>query len=198
MGAPVAESTVGRSDPLIRAAGNSDRLGSATDRQKRRQQPEHHKDRDEPKDRRAQDAVNQRRRALFDLLFEEIEQAPDMGARQRARLRENLRAHLTGRAPPHPEDEPPATPEEIRRILDSSDDPDDHPDLDVDPDRIVAVAAPQHETLPPEDVSENAILAKQFRRCLEIHTTTARRVALYLKLLLRLGGALKPHIVVDV
>jgi hypothetical protein len=194
----MADRSIGRSEPLISAPVTTQRMGSATDRQRRRNTGEQHQDRDEASQRRGQDPVNTRRRRLFDLLFFEIDRAAEMGAGQKKRLKDNLRAHIEREAMVSLFAEPPPKPEDVQALLDASENPDDHPDLDVKTESLAAaVAAPAPEA-PPEEIDENAQLAEQFRACLEINTATARKVALYLKLLIRLTGAMAPRFVVDV
>ena len=61
--------------------------------------------------------------------------------------------------------------------------------------RMAEIKTDPHEAYDPTRIS--AILAKQLRDCLGRHTLTARRVAVYLHLLLTLNGALRPHTIID-
>jgi len=188
----VADRDIGRSEPLISPAGRIDKAGTAPDRRKRREQPRQDERRDEHPERRSDDPATRRWRRLLDLLFDEIDKAPGVQAEHRRALRDNLRDHVVARA--RAERLPEPTEDEIRAVLDASEDPDDHPELKVDIERVVEAAAPGRS---PGGAPADAVLAEQFRRCLEVNTSTARKVALYLTLLMRLSGALKPHISVD-
>lgn len=196
----MGEGAIGRSGPLLRAPGAVERSGGATDRERRqpRQPPRQDKEEPKPHDRRAGDPANRRRRRLFDLLFEEIEQIPDLDARQKERLRKNLRSRIAQRDAPFPPRDaiPPPRPEPAAPP--PSDAPEDHPDIPIDPDRIAAAVAPVDEEMPPEEVEENVVLAEQLRDCLARRTDTARKVAVYLHLLLSVDGALRPHVVIEV
>lgn len=212
----MAESSIGGSGPMIRVAGGVSRAGSATDRQKRRQEQEHpehpgheraggrsderQKDGsagqpDEQRDRRARDAANQQRRRLLDLLFEEIDGVPGLETAQRERLRRNLRARLTPRPAPAADAVaqgpplPPERPDAGSAIL--------SPLPEDETERIVALAAPKLDQ-PADEAAANAILAAQLRDCLARHSNAARKVAFYLRLLLSLDGAFRPHLVLDI
>ncbi|HRJ60558.1 MAG TPA: hypothetical protein PKZ99_05175, partial [Azospirillaceae bacterium] len=67
-----------------------------------------------------------------------------------------------------------------------------------DHDHLIGVAAPQSPELQPEELAQNAILARQLRECLGRNSEAARKVAIYLKLLLSIDGALSPHVVIDI
>lgn len=190
----MADRDIGRSDPLIARAGLIGKAGSATDGQKRHQRPKHESRREETPERRSDDPASRRWRRLLDLLFEEIEKVPGVRTEQRHRLRENLREHIVARARAEHVVEP--TEEELRALLDVSENPDDHPDLIVDIDRVVEAAVPEVAPAAPP-ASEEAELAQQFRRCLEVNTETARKVSLYLTLLIRLSGALRPRFTLE-
>lgn len=197
----MSEGAIGRSGPLLRAPGAVERSGGATDRDRRqpRQQARQEKEEPKPQDRRSADPANRRRRRLFDLLFEEIEQIPDLDVRQKERLRKNLRSRIAQRdALPHPPDALRTPPLPPAAVPPPSDDPADHPDVPIDPDRIAAEVAPVDDGLPAEELEENAVLAAQLRDCLTRRTDTARKVAVYLHLLLSVDGALRPHVVIEV
>lgn len=182
----MADGSISRSEPLIRSTSAVERMGNATDRHQRRQPQQERRDREEP---------NPKRRRIYDLLFDEIDQIDALDGGQKARIKQNIRTQLTTRAPPPSAAAPPVQDEE--RIASALlDDP--AATVPVDHDHIVHMAAPTHAHLPPQEVAENAILAMQLRDCLARHSTTARRVAVYLHLLLTLDGALRPHMVVDV
>lgn len=191
----MADSPIGRPEPLIAPAVATNRIGPAPERQKRRE-PQERKDGGGKKDRRTEDPVNARRRRLFDLLFFEIDRVPEIAPVQKARLKENLRAHIERHSTEHPDVLP--TPEEIDALLDASENPDDHPNLTVEPDTILSAAIPEEPAATKTEADENAQLAAQFRACLELDTAIARKVALYLKLLVRLAGLMSPHFTVDV
>lgn len=191
--------------PGLRAATGVQRTGTATDRKPRRQERE---------DRRKGDEGPRKRRHLFDLLFEEIDQVPELEAHQRERLKRNIRAHMALRArdgatafadagrpetpaayatpPPAGGDHetaPPAT------------DGDSTPpagDGDSDHDPLINLAAPQTPDLSPDELALNAELARQLRECLTRNTEAARKVAAYLKILLSIDGTLAPHVVIDI
>lgn len=195
----MADAQIGRPDFPLRPTGVVERTGSATDRQPRRQQQHQHR---EP-DRRDPQPPNPKRRRIYDMLFEEIDQIDALDEGQRARIKDNIRSHLTAtprHETPHsrrayatgyaqtPPEPPPAEP-----IV-----ADPNAVEPVDPDQIVKVAAPVHPHLPPDEAQENARLAHQLRECLALHTERARKVAVYLQLLLRLDHSLRPHLVVDI
>lgn len=200
----MGEGTIGRSGPLLRAPGAVERSGGATDREQRqpRHPPRHGKDEPKPQDRRSADANNRRRRRLLDLLFDEIDHIPDLDVRQKERLRRNLRSRVGQHdavlprpppqtaTPPPPIATPPADEPEHR--------PSDHPEVPVDPDRIATEVTTVDEDLPAEEMEENAVLAAQLRDCLTRRTETARKIAIYLHLLLSVDGALRPHVVIEV
>lgn len=191
----MADRDIGRSEPLIPPAGKIDKAGTAPDRRKRRDQPRHQDERrDEHRERRADDPATKKWRRLFDLLFDEIDRVPGVRDEQRRVLRDNLRAHVVARAGAERLREP--TEEEVRALLEASDNPDDHLDLRVDLDRVLDAAVPGRDGAAKRSDADDD-LALQFRRCLEVNTSTARKVALYLTLLMRLSDALKPHISVD-
>ncbi|HYH23325.1 MAG TPA: hypothetical protein VD995_32320 [Azospirillum sp.] len=197
----MADAQIGRPDYPIRPTGVVERTGSATDRQQRRQQQHR-----EP-ERRDQEPPNPKRRRIYDMLFEEIDQIDALDERQRTRIKDNIRSHLTGAPrhdaphgrrpyatgyaqPPPAQPEPPPPAEPIVATPDAVE--------PIDPDHLVEVAAPVHPHLPPEEAQENARLARQLRECLALHTERARKVAVYLQLLLRLDQSLRPHLVVDI
>ena len=183
----MSDGSIGRTEPLIRSAGAIERMGSATDRQQRRPTQQDRRDREEP---------NRKRRRLYDLLFDEIDEIDALEPAQRARIKQNLRAHLAAaRAePPHGAAHPPEQDEEhiANSLIDVP-----AAAVPVGHDHIVHMAAPTHRHLTPEEVAENAMLARQLRDCLSRRTQTARRVAVYLHLLLTLKGAMRPHTVVE-
>ncbi|HRQ80832.1 MAG TPA: hypothetical protein PKZ97_06915 [Azospirillaceae bacterium] len=138
---------------------------------------------------------------------------PELEATQRERLKRNIRAHLALRArdqtplptiprpPPddaalavedeggyHPADAH-AAPHEGGVALETEEGDHDH---------LIGVAAPQSPELQPEELAQNAILARQLRECLGRNSEAARKVAIYLKLLLSIDGALSPHVVIDI
>ncbi|AWJ90968.1 hypothetical protein Sp245p_07565 [Azospirillum baldaniorum] len=196
----MTDGSIGRPEPLVRSAGVVERTGSATDRRKRRQNRQDLQQQErEQQERRDQDEANHKRRRLYDLLFDEIDELDTLNAGQRARIKQNLRAQLANRRPPPhlaPNLAQPPPDEDIERIAAAL--------LEkavaahsVDHDHIVGMAAPTHPALPPGQTAENVALANQLRDCLEQRTTTSRRVAVYLRLLLTLEGAFRPHLVVD-
>ncbi|HEY0834179.1 MAG TPA: hypothetical protein VGE72_09765 [Azospirillum sp.] len=207
----MADAQIGRPVYPVRPTGVVERAGSATDRQQRRQPQQEHRD----PERRDHEPPNPKRRRIYDMLFEEIDQIDALDERQRTRIKDNIRSHLTtaprheaphgrhpyanGYAPAPPATDPhaaePSPPElsatePVIASLDTAE--------PVDHDHIVQVAAPLHPQLPPEEAQENARLARQLRECLALHTERARKVAVYLHLLLRLDGSLRPHLVVDI
>lgn len=201
----MTEQRIDSRPPTVRPAGAVQRAGTATDRRPRRQEAE---------DRRNGGDGARKRRHLYDLLFDEIDQVPELEATQRERLKRNIRAHLALRArdqtplptiprpPPddaapavedegghHPADARAAPPHEGGVALEAEEDDHDH---------LIGVAAPQSPELPPEELAQNAILARQLRECLGRNSEAARKVAIYLKLLLSIDGALSPHVVIDI
>lgn len=182
----MSDGSIGRTEPLIRSAVAVERTGSATDRQHRRPTQQDRRDREDP---------GRKRRRLYDLLFDEIDEIEALEPAQRARIKHNLRTHLAARAEPTHSAAPPPEQDEEHIAKGLIDDP--AAAVPVDHDHIVHMAAPTHHHLTPEEVAENAMLARQLRDCLSRRTQTARRVAVYLHLLLTLKGAMRPHTVVD-
>lgn len=180
----MADTFISRSEPLVRSPNMVERPGSATDRQHRRETRQDRRDREEP---------NRKRRRIYDLLFDEIDEIDSLDPAQRVRIKQNLRAHLASRTPPAP---PPPQELDEERIAATLIE-DTAAAVPVDHDHIVHMAAPTHAHLSAHETEENAILAKQLRDCLSRHTIAARRVAVYLHLLLTLDGALRPHTIVD-
>lgn len=204
----MTEQRIDSRSPAVRPTLGVQRAGTATDRRPRRQEAE---------DRRKGENGGRKRRHLYDLLFDEIDQVPELEEAQRERLKRNIRAHLALRArdqtplptiprPPPDEDEPAAAvedeggyhpaeahaaaaPHEGGVALEADDDDHDH---------LIGVAAPQSPELPPEELAQNAVLARQLRECLGRNSEAARKVAIYLKLLLSIDGALSPHVVIDI
>lgn len=181
-------SNVGPPEFSVRSTAGIERSGTATDQSYKRNPRQDRRDRNPP---------NPRRRRVYDLLFDEIDQFDSLDEAQRTRLKANLRQHLTTHAPPPAAQPPPPVPDEEALADALLKNPDAPPPLD--PERIVAAAT----TLPPsgvspEQVAESAILAIQLRACLARHTDRARKVAVYLHLLLTIDGALRPHTIMDV
>ena len=85
----MTEQRIDSRPPTVRPAGAVQRVGTATDRRPRRQEAE---------DRRKGGDGARKRRHLYDLLFDEIDQVPELEAGQRERLKRNIRAHLALRA----------------------------------------------------------------------------------------------------
>ncbi len=189
---------------MVRAPGVTARTGTATDDQTRR----------DPRERRREDDTNKKRRHLFDLLFDEIDQVDGLSDVQRGRIRNNIRARIAAkvldsqiratqqaahaleiaaqRAPPHAQHPPDPPPDG------AAPDAPAEPLVRADPDQIIAFAAPQDSDQPPDELIENARMAELLRDCLARNTERARKVAIYLHLILALDGALRPHVVVDV
>lgn len=198
----MTEQRIDNRPPTVRPAGAVQRAGTATDRRPRRQEAE---------DRRKGGDGARKRRHLYDLLFDEIDQVPELEATQRERLKRNIRAHLALRArdqtplpavPRPPPDEEPTVEKDVVRAAENTA---AHPDGGVAPeareddhDHLIGVAAPQSPELPPDELAQNAILAQQLRECLGRNSEAARKVAIYLKLLLSIDGALSPHVVIDI
>lgn len=190
----MTEQRIDSRPPTVRPAGAVQRVGTATDRRSRRQEAE---------DRRKGGDGARKRRHLYDLLFDEIDQVPELEATQRERLKRNIRAHLALRArdqTPLPSVPRPPPDEEAAAEGDL------HPPLapaapeqgEEDHDHLIGVAAPLSPELPPEELAQNAMLAQQLRECLSRNSEAARKVAVYLKLLLSIDGALSPHVVIDI
>ncbi|WP_029007440.1 hypothetical protein [Azospirillum halopraeferens] len=195
----MADSSIGRSEPLIRSAVAVERAGTATDRhpQRREQQERRSKEKDAP-----------RRRRIHDLLFEEIDQIDALEPGQRERIKRNIRTHFAGAQPATPVNygQPPPSGEPAGDAGTAAEP--EHPaggppaDADTpvaaDHEPFVRVAAPVHPHLPPDEAAENARLARQLRDCLALHTERARKIAVYLHLLLALHHTARPRFVVDV
>lgn len=195
--------TVTRSSLYLHPPGTVGRAGTATDERRQRSQ-EQEQDRDRPRkqrERRSAHTANIKRRRLFDLLFDEIEDAVGLNPGQRERLKRNLRARIgTGSLPPLPDTPvPPSAPSAEPGSADLADDLETvPPELPADPHHIAGVIAPEHPDLHPDEAAENAIIAAQLRDCLARRSETARKVAAYLHLLFRLRGADRPHFVLDI
>lgn len=180
---------IGPPEFSVRTTAGVERSGSATDRNGRRNPRQERHDREQ--ERRDHNPPNPQRRRLYDLLFDEVDQFDGLDERQRARLKDNLRSHLSRRAtlptaqtPVHHDGE--ALAEALLK--------DTAAPIPVDHEHIVeAVTAAA-----PEQDEETARLAEQLRDCLARNTDRARKVAVYLHLLLTLEGAFRPHMVVDV
>lgn len=185
----------------VRRAGVVERTGTATDQKRERGREERGGDR--------------KRRQLTDLLFDEIDNVEALQLAQKERLKRNIRAHLAMRArasaEESAEDRDALSREDATAAGAASDDtgppdataPRDHgpgpgPDEEPDTEHIIGMAAPQHPELPEEELEQNAILAEQLRECLTNGGEVARKIAVYLHLLLSIDGALAPHVVVEI
>ncbi|KAA0587582.1 hypothetical protein J2848_000496 [Azospirillum lipoferum] len=180
---------IGPPEFSVRTTTGVERAGSATDRNHRRNPRREQQEREQ--ERRDHNPPNPQRRRLYDLLFDEVDQFDGLDERQRARLKDNLRSHLSRAAPPAPPNPPVHHDEEAlaEALLKDPAAP-----IPVDPEHIVqAVTA-----VAPAQDPETARLAEQLRDCLTRNTDRARKVAVYLHLLLTLEGAFRPHMVVDV
>jgi hypothetical protein len=212
----MAEGWIGRTRSVVRSSSRLERSGPATDRNPahqeqllRQQYASLHPD---PRGGRQHGRL---RRHLTDLLFDEIDDIDALGAREKERIKHNIRRRL----PPDGEHSPGQHPESQNpegQHPDSDTHPDAGPahevaslaaaavaavppDMAIDHDHIVSVAAPVHADMPADLAEENARLARRLRECLAIRTDTARKVAVYLHLLLaQHGGGLHPHMVLDV
>ena len=181
---------VGPPEFSVRTTAGVERSGSATDRNRKRNPRQEQREREQ--ERRDHASPNPQRRRLYDLLFDEVDQLDGMDEGQRARLKDNLRSHLSRRTPAsvakptavHHDEE--ALAEALLK--------DPAAPLPVDPEHIVQAATAAAPELDPE----TAKLAEQLRDCLSRNTDRARKVAVYLHLLLTLEGAFRPHMVVDV
>jgi len=181
---------IGPPEFSVRTTAGVERTGSATDRNHRRNPRREQQDREQ--ERRDQSPPNPQRRRLYDLLFDEVDQFDGLDERQRTRLKDNLRSHLSRRAPPPPAATPPVPHDEEALAEALLKDP--AAPIPVDPDHIVqAITAAA-----PEQDAETVRMAEQLRDCLSRNTDRARKVAVYLHLLLTLEGAFRPHMVVDV
>ncbi|PWC85836.1 hypothetical protein TSH100_14780 [Azospirillum sp. TSH100] len=181
---------IGPPEFSVRTTAGVERAGSATDRNHRRNPRKEQQDREQ--ERRGRSPPNPQRRRLYDLLFDEVDQLDGLDDHQRTRLKDNLRSHLTRQAPP-----PPAAPSQIQHdeealaeaLLKAP-----TAQLPVDPEHIVKAAT----STAPEQDPETVRLAEQLRDCLSRNSDSARKVAVYLHLLLTLEGAFRPHMVLDV
>lgn len=195
----MTEQRIDSRSPAVRPTLGVQRAGTATDRRPRRQEAE---------DRRKGENSGRKRRHLYDLLFDEIDQVPELEEAQRERLKRNIRAHLALRArdqtplptmvvePRPPPDEETAEEAALAAVPPPS--PHISESAEEDHDRLIGVAAPLSPDLPPDELAQNAVLAQQLRECLARNSETARKVAIYLKLLLSIDGALSPHVVIDI
>ncbi|HYF88585.1 hypothetical protein [Azospirillum sp.] len=181
---------IGPPEFSVRSTAGVERSGSATDRNSRRNSRQERHDREQ--ERRDHSPPNPQRRRLYDLLFDEVDQFDGLDERQRSLLKDNLRSHLSRRAPPAPATPPPVHHDEEALAEALLKDP--AAPLPVDPEHIVEAVT----TAAPELDAETARLAEQLRDCLSRNTDRARKVAVYLHLLLTLEGAFRPHMVVDV
>ena len=183
---------IGPPEFSVRTTAGVERSGSATDRNHQRNPRREQRDREQ--ERREQHPPNPQRRRLYDLLFDEVDQFDGLDEHQRTRLKDNLRSHLSRRVPPSPPGAALA-PQHDEEALAEALLKDPAAPLPVDPEHIVqaATAAVMSEPDP-----ETARLAEQLRDCLARNTDRARKVAVYLHLLLTLEGAFRPHMVVDV
>lgn len=222
----MTDSFIGRSERLVRPTLGVDRAGSATDHPHRdRRHDREHPPQDQHPDRRDAKPPNPLRRRLYDLLFEEIDDIEALSPGQKTRIKDNLRTNLSAAAqahaqarqiashPPHPAAPrarlerhplpgalppaiPPASDEEDESLAQAllAD-----PALEVDHDGIVGLAVADGSHLTPDEVLENARLTRQMHDCLALHTERARKVAVYLHLLLGIHPDPRPHVmVVDV
>nr|WP_295836744.1 hypothetical protein [uncultured Azospirillum sp.] len=181
---------IGPPEFSVRTTAGVERSGNATDRNSRRNPRQERHDREQ--ERRDHNPPNPHRRRLYDLLFDEVDQFDGLDERQRARLKDNLRSHLTRQAPP-----PPAAPSQVHHDEEELAEAllkDPAAPVPVDPEHIVKAAT----STAPEQDPETARLAEQLRDCLSRNSDRARKVAVYLHLLLTLEGAFRPHMVVDV
>lgn len=181
---------IGPPEFSVRTTAGVERSGNATDRNSRRNPRQERHDREQ--ERRDHNPPNPQRRRLYDLLFDEVDQFDGLDERQRTRLKDNLRSHLSSRAPPPPATPPPVHHDEEALAEALLKDP--AATVPVDPEHIVQAAI----AAAPEQDPETARLAEQLRDCLTRNTDRARKVAVYLHLLLTLEGAFRPHMVVDV
>ncbi len=181
---------IGPPEFSVRTTAGVERSGSATDRNSRRNPRQERHDREQ--ERRDHNPPNPQRRRLYDLLFDEVDQFDGLDERQRTRLKDNLRSHLSSRAPRPPTAPPPVHHDEEALAEALLKDP--AATIPVDPEHIVQAAV----AAAPEQDPETARLAEQLRDCLNRNTDRARKVAVYLHLLLTLEGAFRPHMVVDV
>lgn len=181
---------IGPPEFSVRTTAGVERTGSATDRNHRRNPRREQQDREQ--ERRDQSPPNPQRRRLYDLLFDEVDQFDGLDERQRTRLKDSLRSHLSRRAP-LPQAAAPSAPHDEEALAEALlKDP--AAPIPVDPEHIVqAVTAAA-----PEQDAETARMAEQLRECLSRNTDRARKVAVYLHLLLTLEGAFRPHMMVDV
>lgn len=197
----MAEGSIGPSERIVRPAQGVERAGSATDRRPRPRREQ--QDQQDAADRRRKEPPNPRRRRVYDMLFDEVDRIGGLDDRQRARIKENIRSHVAN-APPPPDDAPPPDThdppsegeheeEQAERLLS-----DPQAELPLGPDHIVQAAAPVHPHQPISMAEENRLLAEQLRLCLAQHTERARKIAVYLHLLLRLRDPLRPTLVLDV
>ncbi|PWC77737.1 hypothetical protein [Azospirillum sp. TSH64] len=189
---------IGPPEFSVRTTAGVERTGSATDRNHRRNPRREQQEREQ--ERRDQSPPNPQRRRLYDLLFDEVDQFDGLDDGQRSRLKDSLRSHLSRRAAalaPAPQaaaNFPAGSVPHDEEALAEALLKDPAAPIPVDAEHIVqAVTA----AAPAQD-AETARMAEQLRDCLSRNTDRARKVAVYLHLLLTLEGAFRPHVVMDV
>lgn len=138
-----------------------------------------------------------KRRALLDLLMEEVEALPDLPADQKAAVRRNLRDFVRTEtirpravAPPGPPAAEPPPPAASGGITGAGDRGEPAADTAA-PILRAALRYPSAEE--QARIEENARLEDELRRCLAQHTEAARKIATYIHALQTLEHA--PHLI---
>lgn len=216
----MGDGSVGTPNRIVRPTSAVERAESVTDRRPRREQQQQQQD----AERRRKEPPNPRRRRVYDLLFEEVDHLDSLTEQQRARVKENIRNHvidaptpLVDAAPLSPPtaaatsavtattvaaagnaaDAAPPEPDETQvaeRLL-----ADPQAEVPVDHDRLVDVAAPVHPHQALSEAEENRILAEQLRLCLSQHSARARKLTVYLHVLLSMNQTVRrPTLMLDI
>lgn len=199
----MGDGSVGSSNRFVRPTGMVERTEPVTDHRPRREQQRQQQQ--EASDRRRKEPPNPRRRRVYDLLFDEVDKLDSLSEQQRERVKENIRNHVGGGAPsvepiPSPDTPPPAGADAGHDETHAAEQllADPQAKVPVDHDRIVNVAAPVHPHQPLTEVEENRILAEQLRLCLAQHSGRARKLAVYLHVLLSMHQGVRPTLVLDI
>lgn len=222
----MGDGSVGTPNRIVRPTSAVERAESVTDRRPRReQQQQQQKD----AERRRKEPPNPRRRRVYDLLFEEVDQLDSLTEQQRARVKENIRNHVIDVPPPAVEATPLPLPAATgdaaaapiatgstaaAAAAAATDAPlsehdetlvaerllaDPHAEVPVNQDHLVNVAAPVRPHQAMNEAEENRILAEQLRLCLSQHSARARKLTVYLHVLLNMSQTVRrPTLMLDI
>jgi hypothetical protein len=141
---------------------------------------------------------NPNRATLFDLLFEEVDNTPEIEEPVKRRLKQNVRRSFgqrSGAAPATREPStgpPPTAADDLVKVVVPARDC-------ADTERLIRGAAGSDEYGADEYVVEARRIADQLRHCLSQHTETAQKVSAYLRALLVLShGHYRPKMVIEI